>query len=245
MSEPLIIIPARMGSSRLPGKPLADIAGVPMIVRVWRAACAAGIGRVAVATDSALIGDAVTAAGGEAVMTSPDHQSGSDRVHEAAALLDPSGSSDIIINLQGDLPTLNPSLIAAVLLPLENAQTDIATLAAPLADPGEMDDPHVVKAVGTPLGAGTILRALRFTRAAAPHGRASHYHHIGIYAFRREVLSRFVALPPSLLEKRERLEQLRAMEAGMRIDIALVDTVPVGVDTPADLERARALIAGR
>jgi 3-deoxy-manno-octulosonate cytidylyltransferase (CMP-KDO synthetase) len=245
MSEPLIVIPARMGSSRLPGKPLADIAGEAMIVRVWRAASAAGIGRVAVATDSTLIADAVAAAGGEAVMTSPDHRSGSDRVFEAASLLDPKGKCEIVVNLQGDLPTLDPDLVPAVLAPLANAETDIATLAAPIVEEGEKDDPHVVKAVGTPLESGAVLRALYFTRAVAPHGPGPLYHHIGIYAFRRLALARFVSLPPSALEKRERLEQLRALEAGMRIDIALVDTVPVGVDTPADLDRARALIAGR
>lgn len=244
MPEPLIIIPARMGSSRLPGKPLAQIAGEAMIVHVWRAARAANLGRVAVATDNALIADAVAAAGGEAVMTSPDHESGSDRVFEAAGLLDPAGVVDIVVNLQGDLPTLDPALIPAVLAPLDNAGTEIATLAAPMMEVGERDDPHIVKAVGVPLGPG-VLRARNFTRAAAPHGPGPLYHHIGIYAFRRRALARFVSLPPSPLEKRERLEQLRALEAGMRIDIALVDTVPVGVDTPADLERARALIAGR
>lgn len=244
MGQPLILIPARMASTRLPGKPLADIAGAPMIVHVLDRAREAAAGRVAVATDSAEIAAAVRAAGGEAVMTGAHHASGSDRVFEAAGSLDPDGRHDVIVNLQGDLPTLDPELIAACLAPLAEPAADLATLAAEITEAADRDDPHVVKVVGSPLGAGQILRALYFTRATAPWGDGPLYHHIGLYAWRRAALARFVALPPSPLERRERLEQLRALEAGMRIDVGLVDTIPVGVDTPADLARARRLLSG-
>ena len=243
MTQTLIVIPARMQATRLPGKPMADIAGAPMIVHVWRRAMESGAGRVVVATDAAEVMAAVEAEGGEAVLTRADHQSGSDRVFEAVAALDPDAAVDVVVNLQGDLPTLAPALIGACVAPLADAEVDIATLAAEIADPEERTDPHVVKAVGTPLDDGGCLRALYFTRATAPYGDGPLYHHIGIYAFRRAALARFVALPPSGLERREKLEQLRALEAGMRIDVALVDTVPLGVDTPADLERARALLS--
>lgn len=243
MTETLIVIPARMQATRLPGKPMAEIGGAPMIVHVWRRAMESEAGRVVVATDAAPVKAAIEAAGGEAVMTRDDHQSGSDRVFETVTLLDPDETIDVIVNLQGDLPTLEPGLIAACVAPLADEAVDIATLAAEIVDPEERTDPHVVKAVGTPLDAGGRLRALYFTRATAPSGDGPLYHHIGIYAFRRRALARFVALPPSPLETREKLEQLRALEAGMRIDVALVDTVPLGVDTPADLERARALLS--
>ena len=243
MTQTLIVIPARMQAMRLPGKPMADIAGAPMIVHVWRRAVESGAGRVVVATDAADVLAAVEAEGGEAVLTRADHQSGSDRVFEAVAALDPDAAVDVVVNLQGDLPTLAPALIGACVAPLADTEVDIATLAAEIVDPEERTDPHVVKAVGTPLDGGDRLRALYFTRATAPHGEGPLYHHIGIYAFRRAALARFVALPPSGLERREKLEQLRALEAGMRIDVALVDTVPLGVDTPADLERARALLS--
>lgn len=238
----LIVIPARMQATRLPGKPLADIAGTPMIVHVWRRAVAANAGDVVVATDSGEIADAVTAAGGKAIMTRTDHASGSDRVFEAVTKADPGQRAGIIVNLQGDLPTLDPDLVTRCLAPLSDPEVDIATLTAVITEPEERTNPNVVKVVGTPI-ADDRLRALYFTRASAPSGDGPLYHHIGIYAYRRASLERFVSLPPSPLEKREKLEQLRALEAGMRIDVAIVDTVPLGVDTPADLERARSLIA--
>lgn len=238
----LVVIPARMQATRLPGKPLADIHGRPMIVHVWQRAVDAAVGRVIVATDDNAIADAIANAGGEAVMTRADHPSGSDRVFEAVTTADPSGVATLIVNLQGDLPTLDPSLVRACLAPLEDADVDIATLAAIITDPSERDNPNVVKAVGSRLS-DTRLRALYFTRATAPSGDGPLFHHIGIYAYRRTSLARFVALPPSPLEKREKLEQLRALEAGMRVDIAVVDTVPLGVDTPADLEHARLRLA--
>ncbi len=231
-----------MHATRLPGKPLADIHGKPMIVHVWRRAVEANAGRVIVATDSAEIADAVKAAGGEAVMTRADHPSGSDRIHEAITKIDPARKAGIIVNLQGDLPTLDPKLVSDCIAPLASAETDIATLAAVISEDEERTNPNVVKVVGTPIGENR-LRALYFTRATAPHGDGLHYHHIGIYTYRRQSLERFVSLPTAPLEKREKLEQLRALEAQMRIDVAVVDTVPLGVDTPADLERARRLIA--
>ena len=241
----LILIPARLAATRLPGKPLADIAGEPMIVHVLRRAEAAGIGAVAVATDSEAVAACVEKAGGRAVMTSAAHASGSDRIFEALAALDPDGQAAIVVNVQGDLPTLEPADIAAALRPLADSAVDIATLAAEIREERERLDPNVVKVVGSPL-APDRLRALYFTRACAPAGEGPLYHHIGLYAYRRAALARFVALPPSALEKRERLEQLRALEAGMRIDVALVAGVPLGVDTPEDLERAREIItAGR
>jgi len=241
MASNLIVIPARLKAKRLPDKPLADIAGEPMIVHVWRRAIEAGCGPVVVVADAEAICDAVRGAGGEALMTSPDHQSGSDRVFEAVRRLDPSAALDTIVNLQGDLPTLHPGLVRACLGALEHGEADIGTIAAKITRDEERTDPNVVKVVGSPLGART-LRALYFTRATAPYGEGPLYHHIGIYAYRRAALKRFVSLPPSPLETRERLEQLRALEAGLRIHVALVDTVPLGVDTPADLVRARELL---
>jgi 3-deoxy-manno-octulosonate cytidylyltransferase (CMP-KDO synthetase) len=231
-----------MASSRLPGKPLLQIAGLPMIVHVLRRAEAAAIGRVAVATDTADIAATVKAHGGEAVMTSPDHPSGSDRVFEAMEKLDPGGEAEIVINLQGDFPTITPDNIRDVLPPLADPAVDIATLAAEIHSEEESLAPSVVKAVGSPLG-GRRMRALYFTRATAPHGEGPRYHHIGLYAYRRAALQRFVKLSPSPLELQEKLEQLRALEAGMRIDITIVDTVPRGVDTAADLETARRMLA--
>ena len=238
----LVLIPARMAATRLPGKPLLDIGGLPMVVHVLRRAEAAGIGRVAVATDSPDIAAAVTAHGGEAMMTRSDHPSGSDRVFEALGRLDPDGSIETIINLQGDFPTIRPDSIRDVLEPLADPAVDIATLAAEIHTGEEATNPNVVKAVGSPVAARR-LRALYFTRATAPHGDGPRYHHIGLYAYRRKALQRFVELPPSALEQQEKLEQLRALEAGMRIDIMIVDNVPRGVDTPADLETARRIIA--
>ncbi|ANH02777.1 3-deoxy-manno-octulosonate cytidylyltransferase [Shinella sp. HZN7] len=238
----LVLIPARMASTRLPGKPLADIAGLPMIVQVARRAAEADVGRIVVAVDHQDIFDAVVAAGFEAVMTRVDHQSGSDRIHEALTKSDPEGRAEIIINVQGDLPTIDPETIRAALRPLENAATDIATLTTEIRDEEEKTNPNVVKVVGSPLSESR-LRALYFTRATAPYGKGPLYHHIGLYAYRRKALEAFVALKPSRLERRESLEQLRALEAGMRIDAEIVDTVPLGVDTPADLEKARAMLA--
>jgi 3-deoxy-manno-octulosonate cytidylyltransferase (CMP-KDO synthetase) len=245
MPDILILIPARMASTRLPGKPLADIAGVPMIVHVWRRAMAAKLGRVWVATDAPAIAEAVERSGGAAVLTRSDHASGTDRIYEALHSVDPGRSADVIVNMQGDLPTLEPkSLVAAVAVLLEDRSVDIATLAAEITKPQERSNPNVVKVVGTPVGPSR-LRALYFTRVTAPAGDGPLYHHIGLYAFRRPVLERFVKLPPSPLEQREKLEQLRALEAGMRIDAAIVDTVPLGVDTAEDLETARAMLTSR
>jgi 3-deoxy-manno-octulosonate cytidylyltransferase (CMP-KDO synthetase) len=240
----LILIPARMASTRLPGKPLVDIAGDPMIVHVLRRAQAAEAGPVVVATDSEAVCAAVEKAGGRAVMTRADHVSGSDRIYEALAAADPEGRADVIVNVQGDLPTLAPADIKAALGPLADPAVEIATLAAEITRPEEVTNPNVVKAVGTPAGPRR-LRALYFTRATAPAGEGPLYHHIGLYAYRRPALARFVALPPSALEQRERLEQLRALEAGMRIDVAIVDSVPLGVDTLEDLERAREILTHR
>ena len=237
----LVLIPARMAATRLPGKPLLDIAGLPMIVHVLRSAEAANIGRVAVATDTAEIADVVTSHGGEAVMTRADHPSGSDRIYEALCKLDPGAQAEIVVNLQGDFPTIRPDNIRAVLAPLADADVDIATLAAEIHTEEEYLNPNVVKAVGA-MVAPRRMRALYFTRAAAPHGNGPHYHHIGLYGYRRAALERYVKLPPSPLEMQERLEQLRALEAGMRIDIGVVDTVPRGVDTPPDLETARGIL---
>jgi 3-deoxy-manno-octulosonate cytidylyltransferase (CMP-KDO synthetase) len=237
----LVLIPARMAATRLPGKPLLDIGGLPMVVHVLRRAEAAGIGRVAVATDTADIAAAVTAHGGEAIMTRPDHPSGSDRVFEALGKLDPDGRVETVINLQGDFPTISPDNVRDVLEPLADPAVDIATLAAEIHSGEEATNPNVVKAVGSQVSPRR-LRALYFTRATAPYGDGPRYHHIGLYAYRRKALQRFVELPPSPLEQQERLEQLRALEGGMRIDIMIVDSVPRGVDTAADLETARRLL---
>jgi 3-deoxy-manno-octulosonate cytidylyltransferase (CMP-KDO synthetase) len=242
MPEAIILIPARMASTRLPGKPLADIAGEPMIVHVWRRAKAAGIGEAVVATDSAAVAAAVEKAGGRALMSRPDHASGSDRIHEALQALDPGRRIDIVVNVQGDLPAIEPADIATSLLPLADADVDISTLAAVITDPAEHSNPNVVKLKGAAIAPGR-LRAVTFTRADAT-GPGPHYHHIGLYAYRRAALERFVKLPPSANEQRERLEQLRALDAGMRIDAMVVKAAPFGVDTPAELERARALLAG-
>jgi 3-deoxy-manno-octulosonate cytidylyltransferase (CMP-KDO synthetase) len=238
MANPIVIIPARMASTRLPGKPLADIHGQPMIAHVWRRAVEADVGPVLVAADAPAIVRAIEAIGGRAILTRVGHATGSDRLFEALSAVDAQGRHDVVINLQGDLPTIEPAAMRAILAPLEAAEVDIATLATPIVRPEERDDPNVVKAVGAEINP-LRLRALYFTRAPAPWGEGPLLHHIGIYAYRRAALARFVALPPSNLERREKLEQLRALEAGMRIDIAIVDTYPLGVDTPADLERAR------
>jgi 3-deoxy-manno-octulosonate cytidylyltransferase (CMP-KDO synthetase) len=244
MANPIVLIPARMAATRLPGKPLADIHGAPMIVHVWRRAMEADVGPVWVAADDARVIEAVAAAGGKSVMTRVDHPSGSDRVFEALNIVDAAGIHDVVVNIQADLPTIAPSVVRACLAPLAEAAVDISTLATPITRELEKDDPNVVKAIATELDP-TRLRALYFTRARAPWGEGRLLHHIGLYAYRREALRRFVAAPPSPLERREKLEQLRALEAGMRIDIALVDTAPLGVDAPEDLERARVTLAPR
>jgi 3-deoxy-manno-octulosonate cytidylyltransferase (CMP-KDO synthetase) len=236
----LIVIPARMKATRLPDKPMALIAGEPMIVQVWRRAVESGVGEVVVACDCEEIADAIRAVGGLAVLTNPDHPSGSDRIWEAVKR--EAGAHDIIINLQGDVPTLEPRLLRELLLPLENMQVDIATLAAPIMRAEEHVNPSVVKAVLALEKVGNTGRALYFTRCAAPYGEGIRYHHIGVYAYRRAALEKFVSLPPSPLEQREKLEQLRALEAGLRIDVVVVDTVPLGVDTPEDLARAREIL---
>jgi 3-deoxy-manno-octulosonate cytidylyltransferase (CMP-KDO synthetase) len=238
----LVLIPARMAATRLPGKPMLDIAGLPMIVHVLRRAQAARIGRVAVATDTPEIAAAVKSHGFEAVMTRADHPSGSDRICEALGKLDPRREVEIVINLQGDFPTILPDNIRSVLAPLADPAVDIATLAAEIHTEEESTNPNVVKMVGSLVGERR-LRALYFTRATAPWGDGPRYHHVGLYAYRRAALERFVALAPSPLERQEKLEQLRAMEAGMRIDAMIVDTVPRGVDTPEDLVTTRLLLA--
>jgi len=238
----LVLIPARMAATRLPGKPLLDIAGLPMIVHVLRSAEAAQIGRVAVATDTPEIAAAVRSHGGEAVLTHADHPSGSDRVYEALGKLDPEGRTEIVVNLQGDFPTIRPDNIRGVLGPLADPAVDIATLAAEIHTEEESTNPNVVKVIGSTVSAGR-MRALYFTRATAPWGDGPRYHHIGLYAYRRAALARFVGLAPSTLERREKLEQRGAIEAGMRIDVTVVETVPRGVDTPADLETARRMLA--
>lgn len=244
MSRCIVCIPARLEATRLPGKPLADIHGRPMIVHVWERAMAAEIGRVVVATDSEEIASVVQAAGGEAALTRGDHQSGSDRIFEAVSRIDPELDADFVINLQGDLPTLAPELVRTCLETFSAPETAITTLAAEIRNSDEKTSPNVVKVVGSTIGqtGPDRLRALYFTRATAPAGEGPLYHHIGIYGYRRAALERFVSLKPSPLEKREKLEQLRALEHGMRIDVAIVDTVPLGVDTPKDLERARKML---
>lgn len=240
-STSIVLIPSRMAARRLPRKPLADIHGEPMIVHVWRRAREADLGRVVVATDDAEIAAVIRNAGGEAAMTGADHVNGTSRINEALTSIDPDGTADIVVNLQGDLPTIKAETVQAVLRPLADPSVDIATIATEITREEEKTEPSVVKMVGTPIG-DRLFRALYFTRATAPFGEGPIYHHIGLYAFRRAALARYVGLPPSPLESREKLEQLRALEAGMRIDVALVDAVPLGVDTPADLDRARDIL---
>ncbi|MBW9112589.1 3-deoxy-manno-octulosonate cytidylyltransferase [Rhizobium cauense] len=244
LDDVLVLIPARMASTRLPGKPLADICGLPMIVQVALRAREAEIGRVVVAVDDQQVFDVVAEAGFEVVMTSQHHQSGSDRIYEALMKVDPEGKAKFVVNVQGDLPTIEPETVRAALHPLEDANVDIGTLTIEIEDEADKTAPHIVKVVGSPLS-DSRLKALYFTRATAPYGNGPLYHHIGLYAYRRSALERFVTLGPSVLEKRESLEQLRALEAGMRIDVEIVDTVPLGVDTPADLEKARRILSAR
>ena len=246
MPNAAVIVPARYASTRLPGKPLVEIGGEPMVVRVARRGALAGLGPVTVATDDARVGEACGRHGVAHVMTRSDHPSGSDRVHEALELI--GGGPDAVVVLQGDLPLVDPSHLRACVAMLEaSPETDIATLASPIHDRDEADDPNVVKAVATPLSGdgtrpGDRLRALWFSRARAPHGEGPLLHHVGLYAYRTAGLRRFVSLPEGTLEKRERLEQLRALENGMRIDIGIVEGQPLGVDVPADLEAVRRIV---
>ena len=242
--KPIVLIPARLAATRLPDKPLAEIAGRPMILHVAERALEAAVGPVVVATDAPEIAAALAGSKAQVVMTRADHQSGSDRIYEALTMFDPAAAFDTIINLQGDLPTIDPDLLARSLTPLADSDVAISTLAAEIVDGREKTAPEVVKLVGTPVSEDR-LRALYFTRVAAPFGDGPLYHHIGLYAFRRAALEKFVSLPEGVLEKRERLEQLRALEAGMRIDAMIVDTVPLGVDTAHDLERARQILQDR
>ena len=239
---PIVVIPARLASTRLPDKPLADIHGRPMILHVWQRAVEAGVGPVVVACAEPAIAAAVEQAGGRAVLTRPDHPSGSDRIWEAVERVDPEARHDVVVNLQGDLPNLDPEVLRAVLAPLEDAAVDIATPVALIEDPSERDDPHVVKAVAAFAG-GRIATAQDFLRRLPPSHSGPAYHHVGIYAYRRAALARFIALPPSARELERKLEQLRAMDDGLRIDLALIDSDPLGVDTPADLARIRELMA--
>jgi 3-deoxy-manno-octulosonate cytidylyltransferase (CMP-KDO synthetase) len=242
MPDTLILIPARLASTRLPGKPLAELHGLPMIVHVLRRAEAARIGDAVVATDSEAVASAVEKAGGRAIMTRSDHESGSDRIYEALEAIDPEHRIKIVVNVQGDLPTLSADDVRAALMPLADSTVDIATLAAVMTDPAERTNPNVVKVPGPEISPAR-LHATNFTRENAA-GRGPHYHHIGLYAYRRAALERFVKLPPSVRERHEKLEQLRALDNGMRIDAMVVKSVPLGVDTPEDLEKARKLLAG-
>ena len=234
-----------MASTRLPGKPLADIHGLPMIVHMLRLGLAAGIGPVAIACAEPEIAEAVRAAGGIAVLTDPSLPSGSDRVHAALATLDPQGRHDVVVNLQGDFPTLTAEQLRAVITPLSDPRADIATLVAPIDSEEEANTASFVKAACVFERGRAVSPALYFSRAPIPWGDGPRWHHIGIYAYRRAALARFVALPESPLERREKLEQLRALEDGMRIVCARIEHGPFGVDTPADLERARALLDPR
>ncbi|WP_175868456.1 3-deoxy-manno-octulosonate cytidylyltransferase [Bartonella gabonensis] len=240
--EPIILIPARISSTRLPQKALAEIGGKPMIVHVVEQAKKAAIGRTIVATDHNDIAKAVAEYGHECIMTRSDHKSGSDRIYEALMRIDPEQRYNAILNIQGDLPTITPREIISALRPLENSFTNIATLGAHIIEENEKRDPNVVKIIGTPLSQNR-LRALYFTRATAPYGDGPLYHHIGIYVYRREALEKFVSFKPSTLEMREKLEQLRALEHNMRIDVEIVDTIPLGVDTQRDLDRIRKILA--
>ena len=240
--NPIVLIPSRMGSTRLPNKPLADIAGFPMIVQVLRRALEADIGPVLVACGEKDIFDVVSDAGGDAVLTSPNHNSGSDRIYEALSKIDVERRFNVIVNLQGDLPTIDCTSMHAILEPLQAAACDISTLVAEIIREEEKDNPDVVKAAVALEKGARIGRALYFSRCIIPAGHGPFFHHIGIYAYRRTALESFVKFSPGVLEVRERLEQIRALENGLRIDAALVDTLPLGVDTPADLARAREIL---
>lgn len=237
--KPLIIIPVRLAATRLPRKPLADICGKPMIIRVWEKAMEANVGPVLIASADQEILDVVKSFGGAGVLTDPALATGTDRVKAAADLYDPHGKHDFIVNIQGDLPTLEPSLVGQALDPFKSPEVDIATLATPIEDPHELTDQNVTKIALSLKEGEHIGRALYFSRNLIPSGEGPYYHHIGLYAYRRKSLEKFIALPVNLLETRERLEQLRALAHGMRIDVKVVHTLaPFGVDTPADLKKA-------
>jgi len=240
--RPIIIIPSRLASTRLPRKPLADIGGLPMIVRVAKRALEAKIGTVVVAAGDQDILDAISGLEGvQGVLTDSSLASGSDRVHAALQQVDPAGEHDVVINLQGDLPLIEPASLAAVLEPLKQDSFDIGTLAAPVQSEWERNAEQVVK-IACDFGERSVARALYFSRLPIPWGAGPHWHHVGVYAWRREALERFVSLQPSALERRESLEQLRALEAGMTIGCARIEHAPQGVDTPEDLERVRKLV---
>jgi 3-deoxy-manno-octulosonate cytidylyltransferase (CMP-KDO synthetase) len=244
MQRTLVVIPARMQSTRLPGKPLADIAGAPMIVHVWRLAVAADCGPVVVASGDRAIAEAIERAGGRAVMTDPALPTGSDRIHAAISALDPRRSHDAVVNIQGDMPMFDPAAIRVALAALAETDADIATLAAEITDPDALADNSINKVAAGFADPSHPARALYFSKAAVPWGEGPHFEHVGLYAYRRAALDRFVALPRGVLEQRERLEQLRALEAGMHIWVRLIDKAQVGVqvDTPGDLARARQLM---
>ena len=243
-NNPIVLIPTRLAAARLPNKPLADIAGMPMILHVWRRSVAAEIGPVIVACGDREIAELVEKAGGRAIMTDPDLPTGSDRIHAAVTMLDPDRAHDAVINVQGDMPMLDPAAIRLAVAALADPETDIATLAAEIGDPVALHDISVNKVAAGFRDPARPARALYFSKAPVPWGEGPHYEHVGLYAYRRAALDRFVSLPRGVLEQRERLEQLRALEAGMRISVSLIDPAQLGVqvDTPADLDRARQLM---
>ena len=244
IQKTLIVIPTRLGATRLPHKPLADICGKPMIVHVWEKAVAANVGPVIVASADQEIVDVILAKGGQGVLTDPSLSTGTDRVKAAMDLYDPQGTYTHIINIQGDLPTLDPGLVRHVLDPFKDPLVDMATLSTPITDLHELTDENVVKIALSLKENDSIGRALYFSRNLLPSGEGIHYHHIGLYAYTRDCLNRFVSLPVNALEVRERLEQLRALAHGLRIDVKVVETkAPFGVDTPADLEKARRIVS--
>lgn len=235
----IILIPARMASQRLANKPLQDINGEPMVVHVWRRAMESNIGDVVVACDDEKVARAIQEQGGQAVLTNPDLPSGSDRIWQALQVVDSQGDYDFIVNLQGDLPNVPPRFLQKVLKPLQDETVDIGTLGVRFENEKDRQDPNQVKIVLSKEAGKTTGRALYFTRANAPYAAPDAYYHVGIYAYRRSALEKFINLPVSSLEAVERLEQLRALEAGMRIDVELVDQKPIGVDTLEDLEQVR------
>ncbi len=248
MSPPprsLIVIPARLAATRYPNKPLADIHGKPMIVHCLARALEADIGPVLVAAGDVEIADAVREAGGQAVMTDPNLPSGSDRVWAAVQEFDPEGRFDVLVNMQGDLPALDPQVLRALAAPLADPEIDIATSVSVIEDEEDRHNPNVVKAIVGFRPGARQARALAFTRATAPWGPGDHYYHFGIYAFRRAALARFVTLPKGVLEARENLEQMRALEDGMRIEAVLFDTAPLTVDAPEDLPPVLEALAGQ
>jgi 3-deoxy-manno-octulosonate cytidylyltransferase (CMP-KDO synthetase) len=238
----IVVIPARMASTRLPGKPLADIHGLPMILHVWKRAVEANVGQVLVAAAEIEIAEAVRQHGGDAIVTDPAHPSGSDRIAEALQLRDPEGRFSFVVNLQGDLPTIDPLSVQRCLAGLVNEQADISTIAARIEDQADVDNPNIVKAIAPLSAEREVAFARDFLRQVGPDHPPPYWHHIGVYAYRRPVLERFVSLPVSEREAGRRLEQMRALDNGMRIVVVRVDAVPLGVDTPAELETARKML---